>query len=100
MPEYIHIRNLWSPALEILILAVLIYFVFRFVRGTRGWPVVIGFVVVLLALALVTTILDSARIELPLCRHGARFAGAPVRIAQRLEFAAQPAFFSDAASVA
>jgi diadenylate cyclase len=28
------------------------------VRGTRGWPVVIGFVVVLLALALVTTILD------------------------------------------
>ena len=58
MPEYIHIRNLWSPALEILILAVLIYFVFKFVRGTRGWPVVIGFVVVLLALALVTTILD------------------------------------------
>ena len=44
--------------MEIFILAVLIYFVFRFVRGTRGWPVVIGFVVVLLALALVTTILD------------------------------------------
>jgi diadenylate cyclase len=36
----------------------LIYFVFRFVRGTRGWPVVIGFVVVLLTLALVTTALD------------------------------------------
>lgn len=53
-----HIQNLWRPALEILILAVSIYFVFRFVRGTRGWPVVIGFVVVLLALALVTTILD------------------------------------------
>lgn len=41
-----------------MILAVLIYFVFKFVRGTRGWPVVIGFVVVLLALALVTTLLD------------------------------------------
>jgi DNA integrity scanning protein DisA with diadenylate cyclase activity len=41
----------WRPALEILILAVLIYYAFRFLRGTRGWPVVIGFVVVLLALA-------------------------------------------------
>ena len=51
-------QNGWRPALEILILAVLIYFVFKFVRGTRGWPVVIGFVVVLLALTAVTTILD------------------------------------------
>jgi diadenylate cyclase len=58
MPDQIHIQDLWRPVLEILILAVSIYFVFRFVRGTRGWPVVIGFVVVLLALALVTTILD------------------------------------------
>jgi diadenylate cyclase len=48
----------WRPAVEIFILAVLIYFVFKFVRGTRGWPVVIGFVVVLLTLALVTTVLD------------------------------------------
>src|SRR6516165_8485913 len=48
----------WRPAVEILILAVLIYYAFRFVRGTRGWPVVIGFVVVLLALTAVTTILD------------------------------------------
>src|SRR6201992_2573100 len=48
----------WQPVVETLILAVLIYFVFKFVRGTRGWPVVIGFVVVLLALALVTTALD------------------------------------------
>ena len=58
MPEQIHIPDLWRPALEILILAVLIYFAFRFVRGTRGWPVVIGFVVVLLALTAVTTILN------------------------------------------
>jgi diadenylate cyclase len=48
----------WRPVVEIFILAVLIYFVFKFVRGTRGWPVVIGFVVVLLALTAVTTILD------------------------------------------
>src|ERR1039458_8178741 len=48
----------WQPVVEIFILAVLIYFVFKFVRGTRGWPVVIGFVVILLALTLVTTILN------------------------------------------
>ena len=54
----IHIQDLWRPALEILILAVGIYYVTRFVRGTRGWPVVIGFVVLLLALVLVTTLLD------------------------------------------
>jgi len=48
----------WRAALEILILAVVIYYTSRFLRGTRGWPVVIGFVVVLLVLALATTILD------------------------------------------
>jgi diadenylate cyclase len=48
----------WRNALEILILAVGIYYTTRFVRGTRGWPVVIGFVVLLLALYLVTTLLD------------------------------------------
>jgi diadenylate cyclase len=52
------IVNGWRHLLEIFILAVLIYYAFRFVRGTRGWPVVIGFVVVLLTLALVTTVLD------------------------------------------
>ena len=58
MSDQIHIADLWRPALEILILAVLIYFAFKFVRGTRGWPVVIGFVVVLLALTAVTTLLN------------------------------------------
>jgi diadenylate cyclase len=52
------LQSVWRPALEILILAVAIYYASRFVRGTRGWPVVIGFVIVLLALALVTTLLD------------------------------------------
>lgn len=53
-----NLDNGWRPAVEILILAVLIYYTFRFVRGTRGWPVVIGFVVVLLALKAVTWFLD------------------------------------------
>ncbi len=48
----------WHPALEILILAVLIYYGFRFVRGTRGWPVVIGFVVFIVALTAITSALD------------------------------------------
>src|SRR5688572_28977844 len=52
------LQDSWRPALEILILGVGIYFTTRFVRGTRGWPVVVGFAVLLLALALVTVVLD------------------------------------------
>jgi diadenylate cyclase len=47
----------WRPVLEILILTVGIYYAFRFVRGTRGAPVVTGFLVVLLALVLVSYLL-------------------------------------------
>jgi diadenylate cyclase len=49
--------NFWRPALEVLILTVGIYYTSRFLRGTRGWPVVIGFVVLLLAFSLVTALL-------------------------------------------
>lgn len=48
----------WRPALEVLILAVALYYAFRFIRGTRGWPVVTGFVVLLLAMGIVTTLLN------------------------------------------
>jgi diadenylate cyclase len=82
MPDPVHIQDLWRPALEILILAVLIYFVFKFVRGTRGWPVVIGFVVVLLALALVTTILKLQVLRWLLGTFSAFFAIAVVVIFQ------------------
>src|SRR3954447_19969034 len=43
----------WKPALEIIILAVGIYYAFNFVRGTRGAPVVYGFLVLLLSLTVV-----------------------------------------------
>ena len=33
----------WRPVVEILILAVGIYYVFTFVRGTRGASIVTGF---------------------------------------------------------
>ena len=48
----------WGPLLEILILAVGIYHVLNFMRGTRGAPVVTGFIVVLLGLTLLTVVLD------------------------------------------
>lgn len=50
--------NGWRPVLEILILAVGIYHVFNFMRGTRGAPVVTGFIVVLLSLTILTVVLD------------------------------------------
>jgi diadenylate cyclase len=52
------IQEAWRPALEIFILAVAIYYATRFVRGTRGWPVVIGFTVLLLALTLAAALLN------------------------------------------
>jgi len=47
----------WRPLVEILILTVGIYYSFRFVRGTRGAPVVTGFLVVLLTFVLVSFLL-------------------------------------------
>lgn len=52
------IQTAWRPALEILILAVGIYYASRFIRGTRGWPVVIGFAFLLIVLSLAATLLD------------------------------------------
>lgn len=47
----------WRPVLEIMILTVGIYYSLRFIRGTRGAPVVTGFVVLLLAFVLVSVLL-------------------------------------------
>jgi len=51
---------IWRPALEIMILTVGIYYVFRFVRGTRGAPVVTGFLIVFLTSVIVTYLLKLA----------------------------------------
>src|ERR1700677_3647079 len=37
----------WRTALEIILLAVAIYYALMFVRGTRGWSVVIGFLLLM-----------------------------------------------------
>src|SRR5438045_4548954 len=51
------LQAVWRPVLEILILTVGIYYFLRFIRGTRGAPVVTGFLVVLLAFVLVSVLL-------------------------------------------
>ena len=52
------LNAIWGPVVEISILAVAIYYVLRFVRGTRGFSILIGFLVVLLTMAFVTSALD------------------------------------------
>ncbi len=47
----------WRPVVEVLILTAGIYSALRFVRGTRGAPVVMGFLVVMLALVLTSFLL-------------------------------------------
>jgi len=76
------LQNSWRPALEILILAVGIYFTSRFLRGTRGWPVVIGFTVLLLVLAAIATVLDLPVIRLLLVGFAQFFAVAILIIFQ------------------
>jgi len=51
------IAEAWRPALEILILTVGIYYALVAVRGTRGAPVVTGFLTLLVVLTLVTVVL-------------------------------------------
>ena len=79
---WIQLQNSWRPALEIFILAVAIYYTSRFLRGTRGWPVVIGFVVVLLALVLATTLLKLQVLRWLLTTFSAFFAVAVMIIFQ------------------
>jgi diadenylate cyclase len=47
----------WRPVLEVAILAIGIYYCFKFVRGTRGAPVVYGFVLLILSLSLLAFLL-------------------------------------------
>jgi diadenylate cyclase len=77
-----HLENAWRPALEILILTVGIYYVFRFVRGTRGAPVVTGFLVVFLTSVIFTRVLDLQVLQWILGAFSAFLAVAVVVIFQ------------------
>ena len=72
----------WRDVLEILILTVGIYYIFRFVRGTRGAPVVTGFMVVLLAFALVSFLLNLKELQYLLGAFSAAFVVAVLVIFQ------------------
>src|SRR6266404_9470062 len=76
------IQNHWRDVLEILILTVGIYYIFRFVRGTRGAPVVTGFMVVLLAFALVSILLKLEELKYLLGAFSAAFVVAILVIFQ------------------
>jgi len=76
------VEGVWRPALEILILTVGIYYVFRFVRGTRGAPVVTGFVVLFLTSVMVTHFLQLQVLQWILGAFSAFFAVGVVVIFQ------------------
>lgn len=50
-------RDWLGPAVEILILALAIYYAFSFVRGTRGAPVVTGFFLLFVGLSILSYVL-------------------------------------------
>jgi len=77
-----HLENAWRPALEILILTVGIYYVFRFVRGTRGAPIVTGFLVVFLTSLIFTRVLGLEVLQWILGAFSAFLAVAVVVIFQ------------------
>src|SRR5437870_7256259 len=76
------VQNHWRDVLEILILTVGIYYIFRFMRGTRGAPVVTGFLVVLLAFALVSFLLRLRELQYLLGAFSAAFVVAVLIIFQ------------------
>lgn len=51
------LHTVWRFVVEIAILTIGLYYAFIFMRGTRGWPVVIGFGV-MLGITLLTTLLE------------------------------------------
>src|SRR6266436_3965292 len=76
------VQNHWRDVLEVLILTVGIYYMFRFVRGTRGAPVVTGFLVVLLAFVLVSFLLNLKELQYLLGAFSAAFVVAVLVIFQ------------------
>ena len=51
------VTDTWRPVVEISLLTIGIYYTCVLVRGTRGASVVTGFIAVMLAATLITTVL-------------------------------------------
>jgi diadenylate cyclase len=52
------VETVVRPAVEILIIAVGIYYPLKYVRGTRGWPIVLGFLALLVVLSVTALLLE------------------------------------------
>ncbi len=76
------VQEHWRDGLEIIILTVGIYYAFRFVRGTRGAPIVTGFLVALLGFVLVSVLLGLKELEYLLGAFSAFFVISVVVIFQ------------------
>lgn len=72
----------WRALIEITLLAGGIYFIFNFLRGTRGAPVVTGFLLVLLGLTLLTVVLKLEVLRLMLTNLFASLAVAVIVLFQ------------------
>lgn len=72
----------WKSWLEIILLAVILYYLFLFIRGTRGAPVVSGFILTLLVLTFAAQFLRFEVINWLLTKFLAFFAVAIIVIFQ------------------
>jgi diadenylate cyclase len=76
------LNSIWKPAVEILILTLGIYYILRFVWGTRGFSILTGFLVVLLTLTLISNFLQLTVLRWLLTTFSAFFAVAVLVIFQ------------------
>ncbi len=72
----------WKSATEILLLALILYYLFLFIRGTRGAPVLTGFTLTLLVLTFLSQFLRLEVINFLLSRFLAFYAVAIIVIFQ------------------
>jgi diadenylate cyclase len=76
------LEQIWRPVLEILILAVGIYFAASFVRGTRGAAIFTGILVLMLTLGLLANLLELQVLRWILSVFSSAFAVAVIVIFQ------------------
>ena len=55
-----YVRENWTASIEIGIIAVVLYFIYKYLRGTRGARILIGLGVIFITLTLISQILDLA----------------------------------------
>ncbi len=76
------LQDNWRAFIEIVVLAMIIYYCMRLVRGTRGAPIVMGFAIVMVVLTALTLALDLEVLRLLLRNFFAFFAVAIIVIFQ------------------